>query len=348
MRSYIIRRHIYNMIYSAGLAVLFAAGCVHAADGGWATVDARLLLAIHPTMASFDYSHDRFFRANAPSQEAAGLDKALQAAWDKSQPKLRELNARLDKLNESRFNILQRREETMRDLLEKEAAQRGQVRDRDKQIGEYEERYTKSIEECDSQIDRLGKEIEQAQEEAYAPVYLTKDETAKQFDAIKKELELLIAQTAQENRIGVVLDTSFGRNSMEKSPNAATVPQHPEPSDTLASRLFHTFSNWVPPQVPDTTVPGPGGRPVPARDHVAFAAGQEMVQTLEKYLEFKPYLTKTAAAFSSGNIFLMGGTDLTAAVAKKIFARYRVPPEIQNSFQLLIQKYTQIEKSSGM
>jgi len=330
---------------------LFFAACssmAMAAEGGWATVDARLLLAVHPAMASFDYSHDRFFRNNPASGETASLAKKLQEAWNKAQPRLRELGVKKDKLNQDKFEILQKRDKTMRDLMEKEATQRGQVRDREKQIAEYEDRYTKSLIACDAQLERLNREIEQAGEDAYSPVYLTKDETAKQLETIKKEVEWLVAQTAQENRISVVLDTTFGRNSIEKSPESVTIPQYPEPSDTLASRLFHTFSNWVPPQVPETTVPGPNGQPVSAREHVAFAAGQNMVQTLEKYLEFKPYLTRIAAAFSSGNIFLSGGVDITAAVAKKIFTKYRVPPEIQNSFQLLIQKYAQFDKMSGM
>jgi len=298
-------------------------------------------------MASFDYSHDRFFRNNPASDDTSSLAKNLQAAWDKAQPRLRDLGVKKDKLNQTKFEILQRREQTMRDLMEKEATQRGQVRDREKQITEYEDRYTKSLSECDAQIERLDREIEQATEEMYSPVYLTREETAKQLETIKKEVEWLVTQTAQENRIGVVLDTTFGRSTMTRSPEAVTIPQYPEPSDTLASRLFHTFSNWVPPQVPETTVPGPNGQPIPAREHVAFAAGQNMVQTLEKYLEFRPYLTRIAAAFSSGNIFLSGGMDLTAAVAKKIFTRYRVPPEIQNSFQLLIQKYSQFDKMYG-
>ncbi|HEY9071089.1 MAG TPA: hypothetical protein VIV61_12595 [Candidatus Ozemobacteraceae bacterium] len=342
-----IIKNIYLIVFAFGAVFLSATG-VFAAEGGWATVDVRLLLALHPSMASFDYSHDRFFRGNAPSGDTAALGQALQAAWDKAQPKLRDLGVRREKLNQTRFEILQRREETMRDLLEKGATKPGQVRDREKQIGEYEDRYTRAMAECEAQIARLDKEFEQAQEEAYAPVYLTKEETARQFDAIKREIESFISQTAQEARIGVVLDTSFGRGSLEKSPETITVPQYPEPSDTLASRLFHTFSNWAPPQVPETTVPGPNGQPVSAREHVAFAASQNMIQTLERYLEFRPYLTKTAANFSSGNIFLGGGTDLTATVARKIFSRYRVPPEIQNSFQLLIQKYAQFEKSSGM
>ncbi|HOY67433.1 MAG TPA: hypothetical protein PLP29_11120 [Candidatus Ozemobacteraceae bacterium] len=342
-----IVKYIYRIVFLF-VAVLVSASGAGAAEGGWASVDVRLLLALHPSMASFDYSHDRFFRGNAPSGDAAALGQALQAAWEKAQPKLRELGVRREKLNQSKFEILQRREETMRNLLEKEATQPGQVRDREKQIGEYEDRYTRAMAECDAQLARLEKEFEQAQEEAYTPVYLTKDETARQIASIKQEIEALIAQTAQENRIGVVLDTSFGRGSLEKNQETVTVPQYPEPSDTLASRLFHTFSNWAPPPVPETTVPGPNGQPIPAREHVAFAASQNMIQTLERYLEFRPYLTKTAANFSSGNIFLGGGTDLTATVARKIFSRYRVPPEIQNSFQVLIQKYAQFDKTSGM
>ena len=339
-------KHVVSVI--AVLLFAAVAGQALGADVGWATIDARLLLAIHPSMATFDYSHDRFFRNNASSQNAAALGQALQTAWDKTQPKLRELGVKLDKLNQTKFEILQKRETTIRSLMENEATQRGQIRDRDQQIAGYEEKYSKSLAECDSQIAQLNREIEKTQEEAYSPVYLTKSETAMRFEAMKKEIGSLIEQTAREYRIGVVLDTSFGRNSQQKSPDAMTIPQHPEPSDTLASRLFHTFSNWVPPQVPETTVPGPNGQPIPAREHVAFAAGQNMVQTLERYLEFKPYLTKTAAAFSSGNIFLTGRMDLTPVVAKKIFTRYRIPVEIQNSFQLLIQKYSQFERTPGM
>ncbi|MBP7635260.1 hypothetical protein KBA41_13925 [Candidatus Ozemobacteraceae bacterium] len=347
MRSFLRgAKHVVSVL--AVLLFAAVAGPVCGAEGGWATIDARLLLAIHPNMACFDYSHDRFFRNDASSQNAAALGQTLQAAWNKTQPKLRELGKKLDKINQAKFDILQKREATIRSLMENEANKRGQMRDRAKQIGEYEAQYSKSLAECDSQIAQLAREIENTQEEAYSPVYLTKSETAMRFESMKKEIESLIEQTARENRIGVVLDTSFGRSSQQHSPKPTTIPRYPEPSDTLASKLFHTFSNWTPSQVPATTVPGPNGKPIPAKDHVAFAAGQNMVQTLERYLEFKPYLTTTAARFSSGNIFLTGGMDLTPVVAKKIFTRYRIPVEIQNSFQLLIQKYGQFDRTSGM
>ena len=75
------------------------------------------------------------------------------------------------------------------------------------------------------------------------------------------------------------------------------------------------------------------------KTHVLPRLTQSVVESLRQYLDYRPYLTRGLADFSSGRIFLVGGNDITPTVARQIFARYNVPEELKNGFMWLIQSY---------
>ncbi|MBI3037464.1 hypothetical protein HYY75_00235, partial [bacterium] len=180
-------------------------------------------------------------------------------------------------------------------------------------------------------------------ESALSPVYLTSVETEKQLSAIKGEISGLISQTANESGIAVVMDTTLSMRPIKKAENLYAIPSYPDPADNLSPSLFQLFSNWEIPQ--GIQLNGPDGRPIDAAKHMAPVIAANMAQNLKRYLEFQPYLTQTAAAFTPGQIFLVGGYDLTPQIAGKIFSKYRIPTEIQNSFIGLIRDYCSFERA---
>lgn len=78
-------------------------------EGGWATVDTRVLLMLHPDMANFDYSNGRFFREGSLEKDinkvVAGLKKAREQAEKECEP----LRARQKKLLQDRFALMQQK-----------------------------------------------------------------------------------------------------------------------------------------------------------------------------------------------------------------------------------------------
>jgi gas vesicle protein len=88
------------------LAAFFTFTPSFAADGGWATVDTRILLMLHPQMNGFDYSNGRFFR----NPDEKNIDKTiteLKTAHEKSQKECAPLMATQKKLLQQRFELLQ-------------------------------------------------------------------------------------------------------------------------------------------------------------------------------------------------------------------------------------------------
>ena len=80
--------------------------CLSAAEGGWATVDTRILLMLHPEMNGFDYSNGRFFREKGERNIEKTISelKAAQERADKENAPLRERQA---KLFQERFSLIQ-------------------------------------------------------------------------------------------------------------------------------------------------------------------------------------------------------------------------------------------------
>lgn len=79
-----------------------------AAEGGWATVDTRILLMLHPEMNGFDYSNGRFFREKGERniEKTIGELKAAQERASKENSPLRE---RQTKLFQERFSLVQQK-----------------------------------------------------------------------------------------------------------------------------------------------------------------------------------------------------------------------------------------------
>ena len=79
-----------------------------AAEGGWATVDTRILLMLHPEMNGFDYSNGRFFRDSGEKNIEKTIGE-LKAAQDRASKENTPLRERQAKLLQERFSLIQQR-----------------------------------------------------------------------------------------------------------------------------------------------------------------------------------------------------------------------------------------------
>ncbi|MFZ2960611.1 MAG: hypothetical protein WA705_27340 [Candidatus Ozemobacteraceae bacterium] len=333
------RRHFHRAAFLLlMITVMFQAASSPVSAQSWARVDMSLLLVLHPTMASFDYSHGRFLRPSATSARQGGPDigKALQEAARLAQPKIRQAQSECDRLRLSLQDTLTRREETIRDILEKEAGSRAMVRDRDQQIREYESRYEKALRETQERLSIAEQRLEQANEIAYAPLYFSREETERQMQTLRKELLGAIAQEAQRRGVSVVIDPTMGLGRVADATPDSSMQTFSTP-DIDGLHLFRDLATWGTVEGPQTLTDSKG-TVIPAEAHVAAARNQQKLQQMQTYLGRLSFLPSSLAGFSLGSPpFLAGGIDLTEAVADGLFRRYQVPANIQVRLIALIR-----------
>ena len=103
------RDQVINFLFCLILlqgAVFMAMPLAAAGDGGWGTVDTRILLMLHPQMSGFDYNNGRFFRNPEEKnieKAVAELKTAQEAAAKESAP----LKDQQRKLMQQKFELNQ-------------------------------------------------------------------------------------------------------------------------------------------------------------------------------------------------------------------------------------------------
>ncbi len=85
--------------------------CLTAAEGGWATVDTRILLMLHPEMNGFDYSNGRFFREKGEKNIEKTISE-LKIAHERASKENAPLRERQAKLLQERFSLAQQKSRT--------------------------------------------------------------------------------------------------------------------------------------------------------------------------------------------------------------------------------------------
>jgi hypothetical protein len=78
-------------------------------EGGWATVDTRILLMMHPDMAGFDYANSRFFREKKLDKDINKVVAELKKAHEKSAMESAPLREKQKKVMQDRFALMQKR-----------------------------------------------------------------------------------------------------------------------------------------------------------------------------------------------------------------------------------------------
>ncbi|HNW35933.1 MAG TPA: hypothetical protein PKM25_13425, partial [Candidatus Ozemobacteraceae bacterium] len=319
------------------------AGAPPAARGGCATVDTRLLLILHPRLANFDYAQGRLFRADVAQRPREQIQKELAACWEKAASVIAGISTKRSRILEQRAQILQRWDETMNSMYANAASGSSQLRDHDKSMQEFDARFRAELTGCEAALERIETEKILAQESALGPIYLSSQETEREVTLAKNEISQLIAQTAQENQVAMVLDSTFGVTAVCLDSQIACIPRQSTSFDTTTTSLFQQFTNWE--AIPSGQIPLADGTKVDAATHLAPQRMKNMIDMMQQQLEVRPYIPTGLAQFSPGNLFLYGGVDLTAAVARKMFTQYRIPEELKNSYMLFIRDYAAFEQN---
>ena len=382
------RNGFFLMMIMAAICLFVPEAAICQTEGGWATVDTRILLMLHPDMAGFDYANGRFFRDKKLDKDinkvVADLKKAREQAEKESIP----LRERQKKLMQDRFALMQQKaralqvlapgdiERLERSKVELQAAQRELQRQRPtdrnsekiyqarkvdlvRRLAAIEEHLTgtgtgdqrraqaeklqQQIAELDKSVAEIAVQIGKIEDKAISAVYLTGEETEARLQQVKDEINSLIQQAAKESKIAVVMDSSFAMRSRIRKDKLTMISAVDEAPDIVSASLFHTFANLTIDPYLAKNLTGPDGSPLPP-EHLTVGRSLGMRSNLKQYLEFRNYMPEKVADFSSGRPFLVGGTDLTPWVARKIFDRYKVPELIKNSFMQLIREYLDIEK----
>ena len=382
------RNGFFLMMIMAAICLFVPEAAICQTEGGWATVDTRVLLMLHPDMAGFDYANGRFFRDKKLDKDinkvVADLKKAREQAEKESLP----LRERQKKLMQDRFALMQQKaralqvlapgdiERLERSKVELQAAQRELQRQRPtdrnsekiyqarkvdlvRRLAAIEEHLTgtgtedqrraqaeklqQQIAELDKSVAEIAVQIGKIEDKAISAVYLTGEETEARLQQVKDEINSLIQQAAKESKIAVVMDSSFAMRSRIRKDKLTMISAVDEAPDIVSASLFHTFANLTIDPYLEKNLTGPDGSPLPP-EHLTVGRSLGMRSNLKQYLEFRNYMPEKVADFSSGRPFLVGGTDLTPWVARKIFDRYKVPELIKNSFMQLIREYLDIEK----
>lgn len=340
MRS--LDRIVLTLVAVSSLSAAVAAPAP-AGIRGCATVDTRLLLILHPRLANFDYSQGRLYRTDLSQRPREQIQKELAACWEKAASAGSAVSSKRSRILEQRAQILLRWDETMNSMYANAASGSVQPRDHDKTMKEFDARFRAELAGCEASLEAVEKEKILAQESALSAVYLSSQETEREVASARNEIAQLIAQTAQENQVAMVLDSTFAMTAVCLDPNIACIPRQSTSFDTTTASLFHQFTNWE--DIPAGQIPLADGTTVDAAAHLAPQRMKNMIDMLQQQLEVRPYVPTGLAQFSPGNLFLFGGVDLTAAVARKLFTQYRVPEELKNSYMLFIKDYTSFEQN---
>ncbi len=357
-------------------------------EGGWATVDTRILLMLHPDMAGFDYANGRFFRDKKLDKDIYKVVADLQKAREQGEKESAPLRENQKKLMQDRFALMQQKarvlqvlapgdlERLERSKVELQTAarelERQQPADRNSEkiyqarkadvahrLAAIEEHLTgngseeqrraqadklqQQIGEIDKSVAELAVKIGKIEDKAISAVYLTAEETEARLNKLREEVNALIQQAAKESKIAVVMDASFAMRSRVRKDKLSMIPAVDEAPDIVSASLFHSFANLTIDPYLEKNLTGPEGLPLPP-EHLTVGRSLGMRSNLKQYLEFRNYMPAKVADFSGGRPFLVGGTDLTPWVARKIFERYKVPEFVKNSFMQLIREYLDAEK----
>lgn len=374
-------------VFFLSLVILLSGSAAFASEGGWATVDTRILLMLHPQMNGFDYGNGRFFR----NPDAKTIDKAigeLKLAREKAEKESAPLRETQRKLLQERFELTQqqiraegglasgdlekfqkekallqasidevnRQKPANRDAERLFAARKADLQERLNIINSRltgntgglptessETSLQKKIDEINGKLTDLDQQLLVIDEKSVEAIYLTTEETEKRLATIRKEITDLIKKAAEESKIEVVIDNSFAMRNPQRKERLKMIPATDEAPDVVSSSLFHSFNNLtINPEIAAKTT-GPDNSPLPP-EHLVVGRSIGMQSNLTQYLEFRNYMPEKVADFSHGRLFISGGTDLTAWVARQLFDQYKIPESIRNSFMLALRNYLNFDK----
>ncbi|RCK80244.1 MAG: hypothetical protein OZSIB_3426 [Candidatus Ozemobacter sibiricus] len=301
------------------------------------TVDVRLLMVLHPRMATFDYIQGRFFRPQSPGRPRPSMAQALEAAGAGIEKELGRLTSEVRRLRRVQEDLIRRRETTLNSLQES-AQQGGGGRDYPARYKEYVDRYQRLLGENARQLAEAEAAVARLQEKAFSPLYLDEGETVALLRQIHGEILQMVTAVAQEMGLAAVFDPTLHQVRPAVPPHRE-IPAVPPPPFDLGPRSLRSLQTFEAPYH-QAMIPGPDGQLINAAAHVALARGQSLIRTARKYLNLAAYLTLARRDLPlPPALVLLGGTDLTPVVGQRLLQTHRIPPAQQTRILKLLSAF---------
>ncbi|MFZ2960612.1 MAG: hypothetical protein WA705_27345 [Candidatus Ozemobacteraceae bacterium] len=291
------------------------------AGAGIGIVHSRLLLLLHTAMARLDSASGFFFR-DAERMNPEALQTALDVANKASHALAQPFEERLRAYFAQRMDLmLQMQNEGNSPASASSVVNNSRKAAIDRQLLENQ-----------ASITQTEREIRNAREQALSKVFLTSAEADRYLSTTGKNIQAAIQQTAQEAGIRQVLDDSLGIRSFTLPGDTSVIPSFVGTTDLFSQRLFHAFLSW--PKSISSTIP-----PDIQKKYLCASLGTEISKSNFRLIEQNSLLAWGAAQFTSGRIFLRGARDVTSDVARRLFASYAIPGNLQTSYMLFLRNF---------
>jgi len=308
---------IHSSIIKSSLFIIFAAmlviPSVAFSQGGWASVDYTLVLALHPRMAWYDFSVQRFYRSNIPMNNESELEKLRK----KAAAVTLEMKSSVERVDRERNRIL--KEMTDLELSRKNTINTMLKENKDVTLisKSYDLKSTRLAKEYADK----EKEYEKVRNAGLDVFYLNRTDSDNYLSSIMSEIDQILKQLSRERGNIAIIDRSFLIAPATTYQPPTAIPGFGLLGSQLYAQLLKT----------DFSVPKGSDAPETPPDHIQrVVTGIEgrFKEDLEKVLTQIPALHPIVANVRP-RFFLAGGEDLTMLVIQQVFKLNKVPAEIE-------------------
>jgi len=283
------------------------------AQGGWATADYTLLLALHPRMAWYDFSAQRFYRSSIALNNPIELENLRKKAAAVTS----EMKSSVDKINRDRNRIL-------KDMNDLEASHKTTVNAMlkdNKDVTAISKSFELKRARLEREFAEKEKEYNKVREAGLDVFYLPKDESNRYLFSIMTEIDQILKRLSRERGNVAIVDRSFVTPPAQTFEPPTGIPGFGLLGSQLYAQLLQT--DYRPPQGSND----PNTTPEHMQRVVSGVEGR-FQEDFEKGLTQIPALQPVIANVRP-RLVLAGGEDLTLIVLQDIFNMNRVSQEVE-------------------
>ncbi len=293
-------------------------------SGGFATIDYRACLALHPLMADYDFAAERFSRAGVKRGDPKAMETAYHAMAGKKkalEPRRQELERRRQAL-QLQFNNLDL--DQLKNVIAQLKPASASAVPAPSPLSDA--RLVERRAELQRQIAALQREEANLLDEVWNDVLMTREETDKRLQQVINEVEGAIRETATAMGVGAVIDDTLAVASMPID----RIREVPESTPLFTTSLYRLIL--------DAPFPEPG-KPSMA-NHWASELQRNLGRQVTGYLgAMRHEVVEAAHGFRSPKLFVMGGVDITVPVCERLFQQYKVNPYLLQTLKTTLGSY---------
>lgn len=278
------------------------------ATAGFATIDYRTCIALHPLIADFDFAAGRFSKPGIKRNDHMAMEALYKSMTQKR------------KALEPRRLDLERKRSALQ--LQSNNLDLGQIQDvviPVKDVSRSSQSAALSGAALEARrrdlwerIAALDLEIDKLNDGIWDDLFLTKEETDRRLAQIVAEVDAAIRETAARYRVEAVIDDTLQAASLPVD----LMQNVPESTPLWTNSVFKIAL--------DSPFPTPG-KPSMA-NHWAGELQRNLERQIVSYLGQRQDISPLVHGFRAPRLFVMGGVDLTSPVCERIFARYQLNP----------------------